>query len=61
MPKKKSIETRGKKPLEPGADTKRVMTNLGESLFEKALSRAGNRKLSAYLRDLVEDDVKKAS
>lgn len=51
----------GKKPLVEGEPTARVTCNLPESMLERAMRRAGDNGISAYLRRLVEKDLARAS
>lgn len=50
----------GKKPLREGERTVRATVNLPESDFERAERKAGTKGISAYLRRLVEKDLKRA-
>lgn len=48
----------GKKPLKEGEDTARPTVNLPESLYDRALRKAGPKGFSAYARHLIEKDLK---
>jgi hypothetical protein len=53
-------KTRGRYPVVVGEETRRATVNLGVTLFELATQRAGEEGISAYLRRLVERDIREA-
>lgn len=50
----------GKRPLSPTEPTERATVNLPASLYEDLVRRAAQKSVSAYLRELVENDLRKA-
>jgi hypothetical protein len=58
--KKGRKSNRGRYPIVHGEETKRATVSMGQTLYEYATARAGAQGLSAYIRELIEDDIRKA-